>query len=277
MLAKESYEEYAIRPGLRSSDMKRLYRTPSEFWLSRQEGYQPKPQSKAMGLGEYVHALLLEPDRLEKFAVNPGLDGRTAEGKKWAAENADKNIISLADAELAKRLAWKCQNHPRAGKLVSAQADKEVSLEGSCNGRPAKIRLDCHLPGTDSMNGIIGDIKTTRHDRVEDFLHDCAVYDYDLQAEFYKQVYKSVFGDLPHWFWIAISTSCDELWVINLYDLNDFLRSGRAKLAIAIKNLEQIELLGASAISDDRAVLSQRTRWLLDSVFNHKIEAGVVE
>lgn len=255
MLINETYEEYASRPGLRSSDMKKLYNNPAEYFLSQKEGYKPKPQSDAMGFGEYLHAMLLEPERMDKFAIMPdGLDGRTKEGKAFAADNADKNIISLADAEMAAMLAWKCRNHGLT-KSLFVICSKEVSISGFLEEYPAKARFD--MVSTD--NAIIADLKTTRCSSVEDFIVDLLNFDYDLQAVFYQAVFQSVYGVVPEWYWLAASTASEEVFVLRLADMPEIAKCGERKMYMALKNLRN----GSVKIQPE---IPTRAQWHINKV-----------
>ena len=91
-----SNKEYRQRPGISSSELKKIMITPAHY-----KHYKENPQedTPALLFGRAAHKYILETyDFYTEFAVAPNCDRRTKEGKetwaKFVAECEGKDVIT---------------------------------------------------------------------------------------------------------------------------------------------------------------------------------------
>lgn len=165
--------EYRALPGLSQSAMKALARSPAHYQAALAT---PMEATDAMQLGRIVHHIALTPDEPDFWRVRPeGMDGRTKEGKAWAAENAGSVIIKPDVFQRAYSAAEAALRHP----VWPQTGDAELSITGEISGVTVKGRLDL-LDGN-----TVYDIKTTQDARTDAFQRTFFNLSYHVQAAFY--------------------------------------------------------------------------------------------
>jgi len=132
----------------------------------------PAPDSEALAFGKLVHTVILEPHRLDTYAVlDPAVIGVKVDGtladnpaatKAWKdavfkAERDGLTVIGPQTLAKAQAMATAVQNHPEAARLLAAATDHEVSAYAD-HPSGARVRARFDLVGP----GFIGDIKTCR-------------------------------------------------------------------------------------------------------------------
>ena len=119
-------EEYHKGPGLSSSDLKLLARSPLHYKTAKAI---PPKETDAMRLGTAVHCAVLEPDRFEKeYAAAPeAIDRRTKAGKAhWAElEATGKVVLSGEDAQMVRGMADSVRRHPTATVQIGRASCRE--------------------------------------------------------------------------------------------------------------------------------------------------------
>lgn len=139
----------------------------------------PAPDSEALLFGRLVHTVILEPHRLDRYAVlNADVIGVKADGspadnpratKAWktAVFEAERDGLTVIDGQTlahAQAMARAVENHPEAGRILATSADHEVSAYATHpTGAPVRGRFDLLGPG------FIADIKTCRDADPEKF------------------------------------------------------------------------------------------------------------
>lgn len=139
----------------------------------------PSPDGEALLFGRLVHTVILEPHKLDQYAVlNADVIGVKADGtpasnptatKAWkdAAFEAKRDGLTVISGQMlahAEAMARAVMDHPEAGRLLAAATDHEVSAYATHpSGAPVRARFDLVGPG------FIGDIKTTRDADPEQF------------------------------------------------------------------------------------------------------------
>ena len=168
-------EEYHKGPGLSSSDLKLLARSPLHYKTAKAS---PHEETDAMRLGTAVHCAILEPERIDtEYVVAPeGSDRRTKTGKaQWAElEATGKTILSREEARIVQGISESVRKHPTASRLFtgglveqSCYWDQTVyyadtSAEVLCKCRPDYIK--------DISGGyVVVDLKTTLDAREKAF------------------------------------------------------------------------------------------------------------
>jgi len=139
----------------------------------------PAPDSEALAFGRLVHTVILEPHKLDTYAVlNPAVigvkvDGTPAENptatRAWKdavfkAERDGLTVIGPATLAKAQAMVAAVRNHPEAARLLAAATGHEVSAYADHpSGARVRARFDLIGPG------FIGDIKTCRDADPENF------------------------------------------------------------------------------------------------------------
>jgi hypothetical protein len=150
-------KEYRSRPGANASFLKKfaispLYAVNDDF-----------ESSAATELGEYIHALTIDPESIVNFACLP----TTGEGSKkareaWRAEHPEGVLLSPSAMENGKAAAAALKANRHFADLMSMEGvDTEVSLfcKHPKYGFPMKARIDILANPKDGQI-IIGDVKS---------------------------------------------------------------------------------------------------------------------
>jgi exodeoxyribonuclease VIII len=175
---------------LNFSGTKELLKSPAHYqaYLNTQ-----REETKALRVGKYVHALVLEPDvAVSNFAVIPeGIDRRTKDGKAAYSEfesgAVGKTILTLEEATTSERVSR---------TMLSIKNRLGVSFEFTefmfttiINGVPVKCAVDA--VGSD---GYLYDLKTSEDASPRGFLKSIYAYRYDLQAHIYRSTLEAAFS-----------------------------------------------------------------------------------
>lgn len=158
----------------------------------------PSPDSEALLFGRLVHTVILEPAKLDTYAVlNPAVVGVKADGslaenptatKAWkdavfAARRDGLTVIGPQMLAHAQALANAVANHPEAGRLLAQATGHEVSAYATHpSGAQVRARFDLIGPG------FIGDIKTCRDADPETFGRVVHTLGYHISAANYIDV-----------------------------------------------------------------------------------------
>ena len=218
--------DYFSRPEMSQSRLKDFAVSPAYYQLRLK---QPQEQTEAMAIGSAVHAALLEPEVFKKnyVCINGVYDKRTKAGKEnWALfceENEGKEILSEREYDQIIRMRDSVFEHPKANDVLSfdIEAEKEIFFE--LEGVPCKAKLDAIVP---QINTVI-DFKTARSSTAESFKRDAINMHYDLQAYWYYEAYKSLYGSYPD-FYAFIVVSKEEPYPVGVFQVDgEFLDRGR--------------------------------------------------
>lgn len=158
----------------------------------------PSPDSEALLFGRLVHTVILEPHKLDAYAVlNPAVVGVKADGslaenptatKAWkdavfAAKRDGLTVIGPSTLAHAQSLAAAIEAHPEAGRLLAQATGREVSAYAEHpSGAQVRARFDLIGPG------FIGDIKTCRDADPENFGRVVHALGYHISAANYIDV-----------------------------------------------------------------------------------------
>ncbi len=158
----------------------------------------PSPDSDALHFGRLVHTVILEPHRLDAYAVlDPDEIGVKANGDKadnptatkawkdavFAAKRDGLTVIAPKELAKAQALAAAIQAHPEANRLLTAATGHEVSAYADHpSGAGVRARFDLVGPG------FIGDIKTTRDANPENFGRSMHSFGYHISAANYLDI-----------------------------------------------------------------------------------------
>ena len=158
----------------------------------------PAPDGDALLFGRLVHTVILEPHKLDTYAVlNADVIGVKADGSKadnptatkawkdavFAAKRDGLTVITGQTLAKAQSLAAAVMAHPEASRLLAAATGHEVSAYAvHPSGALVRARFDLVGPG------FIADIKTTRDADPESFGRAVHAFGYHISAAVYLDV-----------------------------------------------------------------------------------------
>lgn len=184
---------YDALVALNFSGAKELLKSPAHYqsYLARN-----REETKALRVGSYVHALVLEPAKaVTKFAVAPECDKRTKEGKAifadWEATKPEgATVMTAEEAVMCEAVANAMSNARNA--LGITFTETELMFLSDDNGVPVKTAIDAI--GSD---GYLYDLKTTEDASPQGFLKAVRAYRYNLQAYVYRTAFERAFKQRP--------------------------------------------------------------------------------
>lgn len=158
----------------------------------------PSADSDALLFGRLAHTVILEPHKLDAYAVlDPDVIGIKANGDKadnptatkawkdavFAAKRDGLTVVAPKMLAKAHALAAAVRKHPEAGRLLAAATGHEVSAYAD-HPTGARVRARFDLIGP----GFIADIKTTFDGNPEDFGRTMHKYLYHVSAANYLDI-----------------------------------------------------------------------------------------
>ena len=221
-----SNKEYRQRPGISSSELKKIMITPAHYKHWKEN---PQEDTPALLFGRSAHKYILETyDFYTEFAVAPICDRRTKEGKeiwnKFVVDSEGKDVITQEQFEQIDAMRNSAYATPFVAKLLSG--NKELSFWGKDEdtGLVIKCRPDCIT----DFNGkhILIDYKTCTDAENTKFYRDSIKFGYDLQLAYYRDILKQNTGldyDV-----VIIAQEKSAPYVTNVFQLSEnYLENGR--------------------------------------------------
>ncbi len=224
-------ELYHRGPGISSSGLKALLRSPAHYEQMRQS----PPDSVAMRKGRAVHTWILEPQLFKSsYVVAPELDRRTTAGKAlWEAFQLSaegRQVLSADDQDLCMGIGNAVETNELAAQaLLSPGGHNELSVYWT----DKETGVLCKARADRIFNGLIFDLKTTQDAQPREFQRTIASYLYHLSAAFYFDGFSTVM-DVQGFSWIPVEKSAP--YGIAFYAASDeTLAVGRAEYAQALR------------------------------------------
>lgn len=204
-------------------------------------------------LGNYVHALVLEPETVGRdFAILPEVDGRTKEGKaikeQFALASANKTILKSDLAQKGAMIKESLLMHPMVRKML-AGAETEYSY--FCDDPDTGLKRKCR---PDIKNGgALIDLKTCTDASFEGFARQVGGLAYHLQAAYYLDTHNLATGeDLKDFFFVAAETK--DPFAVAVYQLSaDDIEAGRLAYKQALKRYSDF-ITRAKEVGEEQAV-----------------------
>lgn len=190
--------EYHGGPGLSSSGVKKILRSPLHYWEEYlNPEHERKEDTDALLLGSVVHTLVLEPEKFEQeWAVAPDVNKRTKDGKaQWAsflavAEKEKKTVIKPAIRDQATTIANAVKWHPKASQIFTdGVPEQSLYWIDPDTGVLCKCRPDWW------RSNLIADLKTAIDASEEGFMRATFNMGYHISAAFYLDGVKEMYGD----------------------------------------------------------------------------------
>ena len=187
-------KEYRQHPAISRSQLFKLRESPEKF---RYYMDNPEPPTPALVFGQLLHAMVLQPETLNRdFAVMPTIDRRTKAGKEEFAafeENSKgKTVVTAEMFETAVEMCGKLLDNEYVKKLLDGEREKPFFWVDELTQEECKCRVDCLT----SINGmdIIVDLKTAESADTDTFMRHAIKYGYNLQAAMYGEGVKANTG-----------------------------------------------------------------------------------
>lgn len=156
----------------------------------------PQKETSAMIFGRAFHSFLLDGEESFQrgFAVLPGMDRRTKEGKaayaSFCGESADKTIIDQENHEKIKAMYGAVAVHPMAGPLLlKGRSEMSIFWTDEETKLPCKCRPD-RIP--DGGHGVILDLKSVVSADIGAFTRQCITFGYGREAGIYIEGFNAV-------------------------------------------------------------------------------------
>jgi hypothetical protein len=188
------FEEYAAVPAMNFSSLKHMMRSPLKYkWFLD----HPEAATAAMVLGNATHKMILEPERVNNFAVwGEEDDQKVRRGKVWEAfqeAHASKEIITASERDAMVGIAVSVRRHLAARKYLTAAGPTEVSMFWEMDGRRFKGRIDKLIP---AMHTTVN-LKTTVSSEPHRFGGQAFKLGYYMHEALYWEGYKILTGAVP--------------------------------------------------------------------------------
>ena len=191
-------DEYFAHPGINSSRIKLMLKTPMDF---KEDDSNEETTSKV--LGSAIHTLLLEPEEFDKrYAVY----NKRKAGKEYLdfkKANAGKVFLDKKQVACIERLREKLEQNVHL-RFILASGKSEVTgiIEDKDTGLVRKARADKLTKNT------IWDVKTTAKGMSDGELYkEIKKYKYDLSAAHYMAVFNGCLDNqIKNFGWIFINT-----------------------------------------------------------------------
>jgi len=221
-----SHDAYhAMMDRVSNSYLSRLDNCPAKARITQDD-------TPAMAFGRAFHSMILDGAESfnRSFAIAPDMNLRTKDGKEqmaqFAAENAEKTIITQSDNDKIIEMLNAAFRHPFALKLL-AQGRSEVSVLWidpetgiACRCRPDKV--------PDGNKGVMVDLKSVADASPKAFLNAVLRYGWHREAGVYIEGWNAINGKDSIDSFVLIAVEKEPPYRVEVYVLDDdFLRYGR--------------------------------------------------
>jgi ATP-dependent exoDNAse (exonuclease V) beta subunit len=227
--------EYRAHPAVNFSTLKSILESPAHYQAALAE---PSKETPAMLMGSLVHECILEGKRLDAIAAERpiGINLATKEGKAWKDENKGRPIISFDDAQAIRWMKIAVAENPHASSMLEACQHRETPIRATIRNVECKGLIDA--AGTDGVDWVILDLKTTDDASPEAFARKVANYHYDMQAAMYKALLAThhQIETEPTFYWLVVEKTAP--FTCAVYDSSDWITSGEDKLERALETLK---------------------------------------
>ena len=250
-----SNKEYRQRPGISSSELKKIMITPAHYkhWKDN-----PQEDTPSLLFGRAAHKYILETydfynefevardfkygtkadkEETQKFICQKAIElGRGDEWDSFIATNpkkedvvafyrslvADKDIITQEQFEQIEEMRKVMLATPFVSKLINGEHEISYFWVDEDTGLECKVRPD-------SINHklkIVVDYKTCDNAETEHFMKQAIKLGYDLQSAYYLDGVKANTGD--DYIFVFIAQEKKPPYAVNILQADDiFIRSGR--------------------------------------------------
>lgn len=207
-----NYDEYAAIPAMNFSRLRKFVNTAAHalFYMDH-----PQPETKALRFGHLMHAVLLEPHKVdENFIVAPKVDGRTKKGKAVKLEYEQlakgRTIVNDEEMEVCINIRANIGQHPTARELLfGPRGGNELSVvwHDTVTGILCKARYD--RVGAMASQAVLADAKSSaKVVSLRNWQRSCYDFGYYEQAAMYLEGAQALFplqeGQDRKFIWVAV-------------------------------------------------------------------------
>jgi exodeoxyribonuclease VIII len=195
-----SLEQYHSSPGISSSGLKLIGRSPAHYAQEYLIGPRREP-SREMILGSALHALIEGEQAFDRAYIEaPDIDRRYKDGKaawsEFEEQAAGKTILNAAEMAKVRGMRDAVFNHSRAANLLlEGIRERSIYWIDQASGELVKVRPDLLRPDLD----LVADIKSTANAEEEVFQRQVVNLGYDLSASLYLEGAK-----VRRYLWIVV-------------------------------------------------------------------------
>lgn len=184
-----SNDLYHKGPGLSSTGVRRILKSPFHFFAATLPNDRPKVTNAGQFNGTLTHCATLEADQYPKrFRVGPAVNKNTNAWRDYVAEWAAQGVqvIGVDQHEAAQAQASSLHANPSIGPLI-AQGVTEVSAYwiDPTTGVLCKCRPDCVTAIDYGLSVMLTDVKTTPDASRDAFARTVLQHGYHYQAAWY--------------------------------------------------------------------------------------------
>ena len=228
-------KEYRAHDAVNFSTLKSILKSPAHYQAALAEDRKETP---AMLMGTLAHSMILEGHSLREIAaIKPAfMSLATKEGKAWKSEFGHLPIVSTDDALSLEGMAESVRSNPHAAAMLAGCQHRETPIRATIRNVECKGLIDA--AGTDGVDWVILDLKTTDDASPEAFARKVANYHYDMQAALYKQLLAThhQIETEPTFYWLVVEKTAP--YTCAVYDSSDWITSGEDKLERALETLK---------------------------------------
>lgn len=219
-------EYFAI--DLPSSSATKTLLTQTNAHLAHERANPKSDDSPALAIGALVHAIVLQPESIVEDFIRVGrIDRRTREGKaeweavqKRAALNGSR-ILTDDEWREAEAIADGVLQGPSIARaLLGSLTDREVTVIGEIDGKPAKAKMDGLVIDPRDNSVVVVDLKTAQDASPSAFASACAKFGYAHQQAWYSALLESLGYDVTDFVFVAVEKTGPHLTA--LYRIDDF-------------------------------------------------------
>lgn len=218
-----SNSEYFSLKALNSSSIKFGEKSPLHVDLALQG--RLKSVKKEFNFGSEFHYMLFEPEVFNKefYISDKHLGDKLKVDKEQKAfekviKGKGRSRIDAREGEKMKRSIDSLYKHPYIRKLIDQKGTIESTLvwKDSFTGLNCKAKIDKLI-----HDDFIIDLKTTKDACEFHFKKDFKTYNYAIQAAFYLDGYKTLFGEDKNIEFVFIAIDKEEPYLCELYPLSE--------------------------------------------------------
>lgn len=201
-------EYHADKTAVSSSSLRLIHYESEKHFHSRFIKGEEKKQTDAMRLGTIIHKAILEGDEFTSlYIVEPKFEGLTQDGKmssqskaarekkeEWRAENFGKIIVTQDERDMIFGIIDSVMGHNDAMAFIRG-CEREVS--GYYTDPGTGIRCRIRPDYKNSADGVLGDVKSVRSCKQNDFMWQMIRLGWDFQLGMYSAGMEVIDGKPP--------------------------------------------------------------------------------
>lgn len=255
-------EEYRKVKAYSKSDLDLIHRSPALLdWAKN----CPSDGSPAVDRGTDLHCALLEPDEFKaKYVRMPEYDLRSSAGRanaeafRESMSGSGRIIQTATEHDMVITMRDSVLAHPVARRYLESECRNEHSVFWNNDELKLKCRPDC-LPDAEMFGPLIMDVKKVSS--MEHIARSIRDFRYYVQAPYYQDGVKELYGELPRFVFVAVSEKRSiGRHEVRVFELStDWTDMGRSEYLADLDVVREIEEFG---IGSDVEVM-QMPKWIM--------------